>query len=679
MNATLEALARRHGVQTRYHDIDGQLRGASSDVLCAVLRALGVPIEGPADAADALASLDAARPSGFVAPVLVAWDGVVPPVAVHDAGPDARRVTLSLRLDDGRTMAWRGIGVPAGHDGRPVRAHEIPVTLPPGCHTLTLEGDDPADSAACTLVAAPAVLPPPAGRAWGVHLPLHAYGDRTRGGVADYEGLARACAWVGELGGACVATLPLLAAFLDEPFEFSPYAPASRLFWNDLYVDPRTAPGAVDTTDVPDVPDSGPLVDYRAVAALRRRALEEVAARFHAAGGEDDGAFVAWRAAHPHADDYARFRAACDRFRAPWTAWPDRLRAGTLEPGDVDAATFRYHRYAAWVADRQLAAIAAQGGASAGLYLDQPIGVHAHSYDTWRERALFASGVTVGAPPDPFFRGGQNWGFPPIIPAVSRMTGHRHVRACLRHHMQHARVLRLDHVMSLQRLYWIPEGAAATDGVYVESPHEELLAVLVLEATRTGTTIVGEDLGTVTPEIRAALDRRGIQRMYVAQFEFRPGHRPPMAPVPGPVAASVNTHDLPPFAAFWHGLDLEDQHALGQLDDEALVLARRERAALRADVCDAFGIRDPDTPCAAEHVFRSLSCILAESDAALLVLNLEDLWGETRPQNVPGTTTERPNWRRRAQVDLDALLRDGNVAAALQLIARLRAPVAEPV
>ncbi|MCI0435263.1 MAG: 4-alpha-glucanotransferase, partial [Gemmatimonadetes bacterium] len=543
---------------------------------------------------------------------------------------------------------------------------------PPGRHRL--DAATARRESACTVISAPSRVPAPVGRGWGIVLPLHAYGNRTLGGVAGYDGLAHACSWVGSLGGAFVSTLPLLAAFLDEPFEPSPYVPASRLFWSDLFIDATSAPGGA-APEPPIMPDSGDLVDYRTVAALRRRVLERAAQRFYESGGAADASFREWRDRNPHAAHYARFRAACERWRSPWRQWPSRARDGCLSDADVDVATFRYHEYAAWVADAQLGRIAdgARNGKSAGLHLDLPIGVHADGYDVWRERPLFAPGVSVGAPPDPFFRDGQNWGFPPVIPAASRADAHRHFGECLRHHLKHAAVLRIDHAMSLQRLFWIPAGAHATDGVYVGYPQDELLAVLCLEAARAGAVIAGEDLGTVTPEIRAGLDAHRIQRMYVAQFEFRPASRPPLAPVREAVVASVNTHDLPPFAAFWAGLDLDDQHDLGLLDDCALRDAHDERAVFRADICRGFGLDTADPLAAREAVLDRILSFLAGGPAALVVVNPEDLWGETRPHNVPGTTTQRPNWRRRAVFDLEALLRDAQVETRLREIAQLRA------
>jgi 4-alpha-glucanotransferase len=409
---------------------------------------------------------------------------------------------------------------------------------------------------------------------------------------------------------------------------------------------------------------------------MRSAQLLTAARRFFDSGGERDPAFKVWLEEHPRAAEYARFRSLCDCFRQPWQAWPTPIPAPTALGESALLESARFHAWAAWVADMQMAETAgAAGETAARLYLDLPLGVHPAGFDVWHEPALFASGVTVGAPPDPFFSEGQNWGFPPLDPFVIRMDGLRYVRDCLRHHLECAGMLRLDHVMSLERLFWIPDGMPAVDGVYVRYPRDELIAVLTLEAHRAGAVVVGEDLGTVTPEIRQALASNGILRMYVAQFEFAPEQDPPIAAPPSSSVAALNTHDLPTFAAFWRGLDIEDHAALGQLDHESRDNALRERARLRDRLRQWANAVDMDDDRAAGHVMTALLEWIAASDAAVHVVNLEDLWLETRPQNVPGTTSERPNWKRRADHDVASLIASVDVAATLVRIdARRREP-----
>jgi 4-alpha-glucanotransferase len=653
--AALLALAARWGVQPAYTDWRGQTRRPSAEALCAVLRALGAPIEDPAGAEEALRA-SAAPPGSALPPVLVAWDGWLP-----ETGGLAADVQAEATLEDG--------GRVVGTLGR-LRATPLPL----GLHELRLDAGG--GVAASTVIAAPRRAAAVADRPWGLFLPLHALRTERTGALADFTDLRSFGRWVAARGGGLVGVLPLLAAFLDEPFEPSPYAPASRLFWNELYVDPAEAavrahapPGAVPARTAAGA--DAEFVDYRSAAAEHHAALAAAAEAFFARGGHArDPDYRRFLEERPRAADYARFRGATARFGRGWPAWPAPARQGRLEPADVDQGAERYHLFAQWTADRQLAAHRVDATA-ADLYLDLPLGVHGAGYDVWREPHLFASGMSAGAPPDALFGGGQNWGFPPLEPTAARAGGHRYFAACLRHQLQRCGALRLDHVMSLERLYWIPDGFPATDGVYVTNPVEELFAVLALESSRAGAPVIGEDLGTVTPRIRHALAEHGVLRMYVAPFEARPDDPDPLPAAPEAALATLNTHDMPPFAAFWAGVDLADQRNLGWLDEASEAQARSERQVLRGALARATGLPSEASAAAA---FPALLERLAAGPARILLANAEDLWGETRPQNVPGTSVERPNWRRRAAHPLEAW---SALAGVEETLARLRRARAE--
>jgi len=283
------------------------------------------------------------------------------------------------------------------------------------------------------------------------------------------------------------------------------------------------------------------------------------------------------------------------------------------------------------------------------LYLDVPLGTHRDGYDAWRRQHLFALRASGGSPPDPVFTRGQDWGFAPLHPDRSRAEGHAHLRAYLRHHLELADLLRLDHVMGLHRLYWVPQGMPASAGAYVRYPAEEFYAILSLESHRHRAVIVGENLGTVPPEVERGLARHGVLGMFVAQYEFRAPPRRPLRPVPARVLASVNTHDMPPFHAWWQGLDLKDRRELGLLDPTQERRARRERGRIRRGLTKGLptqgALADNEPPVG--QVLDRLLTRLASSRARFLLVNLEDLWLETESQNVPGTGPERSNWRRK--------------------------------
>src|SRR5688500_9559420 len=310
--------------------------------------------------------------------------------------------------------------------------------------------------------------------------------------------------WVRELGGKVVATLPLLAGFDAEP---SPYSPVSRLFWNERYLDVEALP------------------EYRG-----KRDLRECAERFVPDEGFEEFAV--------HAREYAEFRAAVSsRAETRDLGRPGRTLIAPPGPpgsstdarddrwmGDFDSArdeaAVRLHLYVQYRMAQQMERLSAQG-----LYLDFPLGVNSGGYDVRKYGHIFAEGASVGAPPDSFFTKGQNWGFPPFHPDALRADRYRYFRAAIANHAKHASILRLDHVMGLHRLYWIPDGMDAKDGVYVRYHDEELYAIVVLESVRNRCAIVGEDLGTVPDYVPKAMRRHGLRRMYVVQYEARPKKR----------------------------------------------------------------------------------------------------------------------------------------------------------
>jgi 4-alpha-glucanotransferase len=562
-----------------------------------------------------------------------------------------------------------------------------PAQLAWGYHRLTLEcGGDAVES---LLLSAPVrAYEPPGGlqaKTWGVFVPLYALHSQRSWGAGDFSDLEALTEWVTGLGGGMVATLPLLAGFLDEPFEPGPYSPASRLFWNEFYLDISRIPelpgcaaaqallSSADFQQALKELRSAPLVDYHRQMALKRRVLQELACSFFAKTSGRSEAFRRFLAAHPNAEDYARFRAVGERRRVPWPAWPAPLRDGVIRASDYDEAVQRYHLYVQWQADEQLQALAAKAKAAGpGFYLDLPLGVNPDSYDLWRERDAFASGIAVGAPPDPFFAKGQNWGFPPLHPERIREQGYRHVIAYLRHHLRLAGVLRIDHIMGFHRLFWIAQGLEAREGVYVQYPSEELYAVFGLESHRQRVLMVGEDLGTVPGELRPDMARHNFRRMYVLQFELQPNEHNALNAVHDRCVASVNTHDTPTFGAFRQGLDIQDRVLLGALEPSAAESERRNRQAL-VDALVATLRNQGRLPSSAEPLAVLKSCLayLGSGPAQLVLANLEDLWLETQPQNVPGTWRERPNWRRKARFSLEAVRQMPEVLDVLNEVNRV--------
>jgi 4-alpha-glucanotransferase len=377
---------------------------------------------------------------------------------------------------------------------------------------------------------------------------------------------------------------------------------------------------------------------------------------------------------HPLVEDYAAFRAALEKEGRPWTQWPNAMRDGVLNPGDYAEESKNYHAYVQWLAHQQMKSLSQKANEKgAGLYLDLPLGVHPDGYDVWKNQGLFAIGTRVGAPPDTFFTLGQDWGFPPIHPERSREQGHKYWADVFRNHFSHAGILRIDHVMGLHRLYWIPEGVDAQSGAYVRYPAEELYAILCLESHRQRCWVIGENLGTVPTYVNRAMSRHGLGKLYVAQFELRSDPDMPLNPVTVNTVVSFNTHDMPPFASWWNGNDIANRLEMGLLSDQGAQAERGElektKQALAAFLRGKGLLKADVSP---EAVYSACMAYLSTKDSRLLLLNLEDIWLEDQPQNVPGTGPERPNWRRKARYSLDEFIEMPQVLDVLDEIARLR-------
>lgn len=692
---SLQQLAEGHGVLLSYVDASGQRQEAGVDALLAVLRSLGVALERPEEAPEALRRHRMEVEMRLLDPVVVSWIGQAADVPLRVDG-DPGGVRCGVELEDGSfrdlpsasdlpVVGWNEV------EGRRIATLRLalPDDLPMGYHTLWAETGG--ERTECSILRAPPRnwVPEDGGRGWGVFLPLYALRTGRDWGTGDFTDLAALLRWTVARGGRLVGTLPLLATYLSEPCDPSPYAPVSRLFWNEVYVDPTRAPGWGEGGGGAEggEPAGRPLefdlrelrgrdlVDWPRVAALKRRALEPLARRFFDGPAEGSEAFNRFLRERPRAEDYARFRATVEARGETWPAWPQQLRDGNLRDEDYDHSAARYHLFAQWIAERQLqelAEVARSGpvadGGSAGLYLDMPLGSHGGGYDTWRERALFAPGVATGAPPDAFFGAGQNWGFPPLHPERIREGSYAYTVDCIRHALRHSSTLRIDHVMGLHRLFWIPDGFPARQGVYVRYRAPELWAILCLESHRQRSTLVGEDLGTVPEEVREAMRWHGVDGMHVLQFEASPDSERALPTTRPGSLATLNTHDMYPFAAWWDGLDVEDRRQLGLLDDRKAAEERKRRAEIRQSLASFLRHqRSLEGAATAATVLRGCLEHLAEGPSRYVIINLEDLWLEARPQNVPGTDRERPNWRRRARLSLEEI-RTGGAAELLERI-----------
>jgi 4-alpha-glucanotransferase len=698
-DSPLQRLARLHGVEDAYVDASGTRRQVADGTLFKVLAALGEPLESLDHAAAVLDGERARAVAGDLdlPSVVVAWEGRLAdlPVAPADA---LAAVTADLALEDG--------GDADGLVHAEVRGRDCVVSarapLPFGVHQLIVGGRPPAQRSAgrsvptraepepdeITVISAPSRARPVGPHAWGLFAPTYGLFDR-EGEVGSLTCLERFGRMAAKLGSACVATLPILADWSraeDPEGGPSPYAPVSRLWWNEGYLDWRRVEelAGFDAGDrappgVADEPAGGPApFDAGRRAAALRPLLEAAAARLEATGGSRLDRLRAFVAARPDVLTYARFRAAAERHGTDVRAWPSTWQRGLIGDADVSPSAVAAHVFAQFAMDEQLAEVAGSlSGHGAGLMLDLPVGCRAGGFDPWAYPESFVSGATVGAPPDQFFSGGQNWGFRPLHPEGERRSGYEVTGAALRHLLRHASVLRLDHVMGLSRLWWIPEGSPATDGAYVRYHLDEALALCSLEAWRSSAALVGEDLGTVEPSLTESLTAHGIAGMHVAVFDLEADDAHPMEP-PNPRAGSaalVDTHDTATFAGWFTGRDIEERARLGLLAAEDVPgdLERRRRArdtlVDRALASDLLAERGSDDAVA---VHAALLAELGQSGAGLVLVNVEDCWAEVDPQNIPGTTTEHANFVRPLALSLEEIESDERVRDTLAGLGQAR-------
>ena len=559
------------------------------------------------------------------------WVAIVPP---GDRLPEAGE----LVLEDGTVLGRRST---------------LPADAPYGYHHL--HADDGRDR---LLISGPGRCHLPRGlRAWGWAIQLAATRSHHSWGIGDLEDLRRFASWSAAAGAGFMAVSPLGAPNPGPDPEASPYYPSTRRFGSPLHlaIEPL-AGGAVTLGDLGTAAralNRERRIDRRAVMAAKLAALERLWDR----GIDDPDGFAAWRAGQDAAlERWAGFVVLTERFGPGWPSWPEAHRdphgAEVVAAAGAAADRVAFHAWIQWCLDRQLAV------ASAPLrrLADMPVGVDPGGFDAWDWQEQLAIGASVGAPPDRFNTAGQDWGLPPFIPHRLREAHYGPFIDTIRAQLRHAGGLRIDHVLGLFRMWWVPRGADPADGAYVRYPTDELLEIVALESHRASALIIGEDLGTVPAGVRDELRRRRLLSTRLVLFE-----RVPPARYPRQALAAVTTHDLPTVAGALSGADLEDQRAAGIPAEAA------SGDLLRSRLLDAAEL---DAVASLEEVRVRLHRALAASPSALVAATLEDALGVEERTNLPGTVApQRDNWNLALPAPLEELTGDPGVGA---LVAALR-------
>ncbi len=652
----IEQLAERHGIQQEFWDIFGQKHRTSPETNAAILTALGPDTDGEEP------------------PVLVTGQSEALPKAWLEA-PD-----FALSLESGHRLD----------------AESIPDELPLGYHQVRANGGD------FRLIVGPesAVLPPKLRRA-GLGVTLYGVRSSRNWGCGDFRDLRDLIDWaIPALHADFIALNPLHAIHNRTPYNASPYLPNSIYYRNFLYLDVEAVPGYAGICAEFETPETlaemaalraTGIVQYERVAALKRRALERIFA-----DNPPNAACRNW--IHREGDLlrlYATYCALDEHLHAAnpdtwvWPQWPVEFQ----DPASPAVAQFAaahpreilFHGWLQWLVDQQIAAVqqhALASGMGIGLYHDLALATDRCGSDLWAHRPFFVNGARVGSPPDDFSPSGQDWSFPPPNQKRHLEDGYRLYTESIRKSMRHGGALRIDHVMRLFRLYWIPEGHNAANGAYVKDRPMDLVRILALESHRNNTLIVGEDLGTVENEVRETLAKFGILSYRLMIFEQDAAGFKRPADYPVQALASTTTHDLPTITGYWTGEDIEARLKAGVTDQDSYQAQLESRIRDRQRLLDALLAEellpaDHETdaakvPTMSMEIRLAVLEYLAKSESDLWLINQEDLTGEPLQQNLPGTTAEYPNWSRKMRWSLEEL---ATLPEAVECVASVRSLV----
>jgi 4-alpha-glucanotransferase len=707
----LDRTASWFGIDGGFWDIFGDYHTTSVAAKQAILRALGVAADSAADLEQALGALARNEWERLLPPAVVAGENGPVEVPLHvPADSLGQRACFVVRREDGESSEFelnlRDLprAASAEMDGRTwVRAQvTLPMQLPLGYHQVTVSVGGSHASTRCIVTPERAYMDPHLGRdgrAAGIAVSLYGVRSLRNWGCGDFHDLKSVIDWVAdELGASFVSLNPLHAIHNRRPFNTSPYLPNCIFYQNFLYLDVEgmedfercrraralreTADGAREMVDRPPTP----YVEYERVSALKLRFLKLGFAQFlreRRIGSARARAFDTFR--EREGDLLERFATYCAldeelHRRNPdvwlWTDWP----APYQDPESAETGSFRkkrwrrvmFYQYLQWQIDLQLAAAqqwARDRRLSIGLYHDLALATDRFGSDLWAHRPFYVAGCRVGSPPDDFSPQGQDWAFPPPNSVRHREDGYRLFAESIRKNCRHGGALRIDHVMRLFRLFWIPDGMEAIEGAYVRERNEDLVRILALESVRNQVIIVGEDLGTVDPSIRETLARFGMLSYRLFYFEKNEhGEFRRSDEYPRQALVSSTTHDLPTLAGFWVGADILARRAAEMIDDEAQrgqLEQRRTEKQKMLDVLFQLELMSKLLPRRAEayaeltgELHNAIIGFLAMTPSQLLAINQEDLTKEVNQQNLPGSTWQYPNWGRKMRFTIEQLRGD---------------------
>lgn len=713
----IDELAELCGIIPEYYDIWGNLRSVSLKTKKSVLKEMGYPVDDGDALGACIEELKNSRYLRLVEPVRVipvkseemCFSLFVP---TDDVDEESASLRWSIMDEEGHNTVNTGtlseLPVTATHEINGRRIREFSVSLGDGLmegyYDISVEVSSGAQiKGRMRLIITPerCYLPPQlksGWKTWGLYINLYSVRSRRNQGVGDLTDLSDIIKWVGTgLGGGFVGINPLHSLSNKQPFGISPYSPLSRLYSNLIYIDTGKVRDVLYSEramaivrspgykkEISDIKEAG-LIDYTTVYILKRMVLETGFQHFY-----DEHYLKNTRRAKrllryittegKPLEDYATFMALYEYFSKKglyhWKDWPEGYRRpdseGVVEFRKANFLSLLFHKYTQWLIHEQVEKAvreAEKAGMSVGLYRDLAVGSLSCGSDVWGNQHVYAEGMDVGAPPDDFSLSGQNWGFPPLIPARLREEGYEFFIQLIRKNLRYGGALRIDHALGLFRLFWIPCGMKPEDGVYIRYPYQDLLGIIALESVRNKAVIIAEDLGTIGEEVREALHRYGMLSFRLFYFErnYSVNEFLPPEAYPEMAIVSTTTHDLPTLKGFWTGRDIEMKRMLDLYPDEGAyrreivnrandrlkILSALERAGVLPEVAlpGSEGIPDMD-----EALIISIYRYLGKTPSKLLIVNLDDVLGTPDQQNLPGTIDEHPNWRQKTPYALEDIM-----------------------
>ncbi|MGE8150322.1 4-alpha-glucanotransferase [Pseudomonas vancouverensis] len=687
-DAQLEILASRAGLAVDWIDANGRPQKVAPAVLRNVLTGLGHPAGSAQEIDASLLELQAVQQTLHLPPLITADLGVGLDLARYFAP----HTPCEIHLEDGSRLNLK-------LDADAV----LPGLIPVGYQHVSIDGQS------FTLAVAPErcfsvgdAVDSPIPRAWGLSVQLYGLRRPGDGGFGDTQALEDLARVAGERGAEALAISPLHAMFSSDTHRYSPYSPSSRLFLNSLYCSPGAILGeralrtAIDATGLAaelQALEERPLIDWPAAAQAKHKLLQALYEGFVQGEHPLHEDFSSFRHAGGEAlENHCRFEAIQEARTArgenpDWREWPEQWRnprsAALAEFAEENAGRIGFFAFCQWLIARCLEraqAAARSSGMSIGLIADLAVGADGGGSQAWSRQDELLASLTVGAPPDILNRQGQGWGISAFSPEGLVRNGFRAFIEMLRANFAHSGGLRIDHVMGLQRLWVIPNGASPADGAYLYYPVDDLLRLLTLESHRHQAIVLGEDLGTVPDGLREKLIARSMLGMRVLLFEQDNTHFKPILDWPDNALATTSTHDLPTLNGWWHGRDIDWNARLGMVDASGEIEWRQHREREREGLRRALS-QDPQNFREESHetdqVLDASVRFLGHTRAPLVLLPLEDALGVEQQANLPGTIDTHPNWSRRMPGYSEALLDSPDAARRLELLACARLQAAE--